>query len=189
MKLYNFYFQKNINYYFIIVYTQINFRIFKSFNVLLKNFLKNYKYLTWFDSSYKSHVKINTRPFNLLSNFNILSFKIIYELKFNYKYTKYLETSLLNFNLNRSVFNELKKKNTQKNLYGKHFFEYNTLFMFFNIIDYLYINKFFKKIYYLILFKNYNLPIFLNFKYYEKTNLHKNKLNFKPLFNLNFKFL
>jgi len=134
MKLYNFYFQKNINYYFIIVYTQINFRIFKSFNVLLKNFLKNYKYLTWFDSSYKSHVKINTRPFNLLSNFNILSFKIIYELKFNYKYTKYLETSLLNFNLNRSVFNELKKKILHKKIYMVSIFLNTTHYLCFLIL-------------------------------------------------------
>jgi len=189
MKLYDFYLQKNLNYYFIVIYTQINFRIFKSFNFLIKNFLKNYKYLVWFDLNYKLYAKINIKHPKLVNNFTIIPFKVIYEFNFKYKYTKYLEVSILNFNINRSVFNELKKNNLQRDLNNKTMVDYNVLFTLFNSINYLYINKFFKKINYLILFKNYNVLSFLNFKYYDKNNLQKNKLNLKPVFDLNFKFL
>jgi len=182
MKFYTLNLQKNLNYYFIVTYTQINFRIFKSFNFLLQNFLKNYKYLVWFDMNYISNLRFNKNYFTTINNYNVLSFKLLYKTDSKYKYTRFLETSILNFNTNRFVFNQLKKNNNQKVLN-------NMLFIFINSIDYLYIIKFFTKVNYLTFFKNYSLMNFVSFKYYDKTSWQKNKLNCKLIFNLNFKFL
>ena len=192
MKLYNFTLQKNLNYYFIVIYTQINFRLFKSFNFLPKNFIKKYISLVWFDLNYKSEVN-NTIKANLISNcknyFNITSFKVLCNQSSICKYTKYLEISVLNFNVNRSVFNSLKQFSLKENLNINVNVEYNIISILLNSINFIYIIKFFNKINYLVLFKNYNALNHLNFKQYDKVNLQKNSLNVKSTFNLNFKFL
>lgn len=192
MKLYNFTLQKNLNYYFIVIYTQINFRSFKSFNFLPKNFIKKYISLVWFDLNYKSEVN-NTLKSNLIGNcknyFNITSFKVLCNQSSTSKYTKYLEISALNFNINRSVFNSLKQFSLEENLNVNVRIEYNIISILLNSINFLYIVKFFNKINYLVLFKTYNSLNHLNFKQYDKINLRKNSLNIKSTFNLNFKFL
>ncbi len=192
MKLYNFTLQKNLNYYFIVIYTQINFRLFKSFNFLPKNFIKKYTSLVWFDLNYKSEVKNNILiKYYLINNynnyFNVISFKVLFNQNPTFKYTKYLQISALNFNINRSVFNSLKQFSSEENININ--IGYNIISMLLNSINFLYIIKFFNKINYLFLFKNYSISNHLNFKGYDKLNLQKKPLNFKPTFNLNFKFL
>ncbi len=192
MKLYNFTLQKNLNYYFIVIYTQINFRLFKSFNFLPKNFIKKYTSLVWFDLNYKSEVKNNALiKCNLIDNynnyFNVISFRVLCNQSSTSKYTRYLQISALNFNVNRSVFNSLKQFSSEENTNIN--VGYNIISMLLNSINFLYIIKFFNKMNYLFLFKNYDIANHLNFKRYDKLNLQKKSLNFKPTFNLNFKFL
>jgi hypothetical protein len=192
MKLYNFTLQRNLNHYFIVIYTQINFRLFKNFNFLPKNFLKKYKSLVWLDFNYKFEpiygVTYLTKVFK--KDFNTLSLKVFCNTTTVSKYTKYLEISLLNFNINRSVFDQLKITDLKDGeLATSVKFEYNFLSILLNGIKYNYTLYLFSKIKYLLLFKNFNNLYHLNCKYINRVSLHKNQLSLKPTFNLNFKFL
>ena len=206
MKLYNLTIQKNVNYYFIIIYTQINFRSFKNFSFLPKNFIKKYKSTVWTDFNYKFEVKPNATIVNNIfspeslkystkvlvtcNNFKLTSNKTSNDFKLTYKYTRYLETTLLNFNVNRSFLSKFKNTCLTDGFHNiNDKFKHNTLTILLNSINSIYIYNLFNKINYLLLFKSRNMLYYLNCKTFSKISLQKNQLNTKYILNLNFKFL
>ena len=187
MKFYNLNIQKNLNYYFIISYTQINFRLFKDFSFLPKNLINKYRSLVWLDFNYKYEIK---RGNISVSDSKLVSLKVFNNYKLPYKYTKYLEITLLNFSINKFVFNELRDIVLDDDSLNIGFkFDYNFLSVFLKSLDYIYIYKLISKTNYTLLFTNYNIINCFNFKTLIKSNYSKNYLSTKPTFSLNFKFL